>query len=277
MLAFASMPNSGSTAETGRLVRDSSWTIQRRVIGALLLRELLTRYGRNNIGFLWLFVEPALFILVVTLIRGFIRSAFGPDLPVVAFALTGYSALLLWRNAVSRSIGAVKSNTALLFHRQVTIMDIFIARALLELIAITTTLAGLTIALWAFGWLTLPEDVLQFLYGWFLLAWFSTGLALTIGGLSEKADVVGRLWSPFSYILMVNSGVFFLVEWLPPGLRELILWVPMLSATEYIRDAWFGSVFIAHYDLDYLVLCSIVLTITGLALVRQLRFDSSAE
>ena len=42
----------------GSLVGTSSWTIARRVIGALLLRELLTRYGRNNIGFLWLFVEP---------------------------------------------------------------------------------------------------------------------------------------------------------------------------------------------------------------------------
>lgn len=271
------MRSSSPTGSTGALLKDSSWKVNQRVISALLIREMLTRYGRNNIGFLWLFVEPALFILVVTLIRGFIRGAFGPDLPVIAFALTGYSALLLWRNAVSRSIGAVKSNTALLFHRQVTIIDIFTARILLELIAITATVAGLTIALWAFGWIEPPEDVLQFLYGWALLAWFSVGLALTVGGLSEKAEVVGRLWHPFSYILMVNSGAFFILEFFPPALRELMLWVPMLSATEYMRDAWFGSVFTAYYDLDYLILCSIVLTITGLSLVRQLRFDSSAE
>ena len=277
MPAFASMPNSGSTAETGALVRDSSWTIHRRVIGALLIRELLTRYGRNNIGFLWLFVEPALFILAVTLIRGFIRSAFGPEIPVVAFALTGYAALLLWRNAASRSIGAVKSNTALLFHRQVTIMDIFTARILLELIAITTTAAGLTIGTWAFGWLELPEDVLQVLSGWFLLAWFAAGLGLTIGGISEKAEVIGRLWNPFSYLLMVNSGVFFLVEFFPPPIREALLWVPMLNAVEYIREGWFGSVFTAYYDLDYLILWNVALSVIGLSLVRQLRFDSSAE
>ena len=271
------MRSSSSTAGTGALVQDSPWTIHRRVIGALLIRELLTRYGRNNIGFLWLFVEPALFILIITLIRGFLRGAFGPDLPVVAFALTGYSGLLLWRNAVGRSIGAVKANTALLFHRQVTIMDIFTARILLELVAITTAVAGLAIALWAFGWLELPEDILQFLSGWFLLAWFSVGLAMTIGGLSEKAEVVGRLWHPFSYILMINSGAFFLLESFPAGLREMMLWVPMLSATEYMREGWFGSVFTAYYYLDYLVYWNIGLTIMGLSLVRQLRFDSSAE
>lgn len=271
------MPSSSSTAHTGALVQDSSWTIHRRVIGALFIRELLTRYGRNNIGFLWLFVEPALFILIITGVRGFIRNAFGADLPIIAFALTGYSALLLWRNAVSRSIGAVKSNTALLFHRQVTILDIFTARILLELVAISTTLAGLSVALWSFGWLDFPEDILQFLYGWFLLAWFSVGLALTIGGLSEKAEVVGRLWSPFSYILMINSGAFFILESFPPGLRELMLWVPMLNAVEYMREGWFGSVFTAYYDLEYLILCNVGLMIIGLSLVRQLRFDSSVE
>ena len=36
-------------------LRDS-WRIQRRVIWALVMREILTRYGRHNIGFLWLFV-----------------------------------------------------------------------------------------------------------------------------------------------------------------------------------------------------------------------------
>lgn len=35
-----------------------AFAVQARVIRALVARELLTRYGRNNIGFLWVFVEP---------------------------------------------------------------------------------------------------------------------------------------------------------------------------------------------------------------------------
>ena len=68
-----------------------SWTINRRVIGALLMREMLTRYGRNNIGFLWLFVEPMLFTLVITAFWTATRSIHGSAIPIVAFALTGYS------------------------------------------------------------------------------------------------------------------------------------------------------------------------------------------
>ncbi|MFN5779339.1 MAG: capsule polysaccharide export ABC transporter permease, partial [Novosphingobium sp.] len=54
------MLNDSAPAETPSGLTQA-WQVQRRVIGALLLREMLTRYGRNNIGFLWLFVEPMLF------------------------------------------------------------------------------------------------------------------------------------------------------------------------------------------------------------------------
>jgi hypothetical protein len=32
--------------------------VQARVLNALMIRELMMRYGRGNIGFLWLIVEP---------------------------------------------------------------------------------------------------------------------------------------------------------------------------------------------------------------------------
>ena len=43
-----------------------SLDIQLRVLGALLMREIITRYGRDNLGFLWLFVEPMIFTLGIT-------------------------------------------------------------------------------------------------------------------------------------------------------------------------------------------------------------------
>src|SRR3712207_6210789 len=103
---------------TGALLRNSPLTVMRRVIGALLLRELLTRYGRNNIGFLWLFVEPMLFVGLMVAVRVTLRSAgFALNFPVVAFALTGWTSLLLWRSMPNRCIGAHKANLPLLHHQ----------------------------------------------------------------------------------------------------------------------------------------------------------------
>jgi ABC-type polysaccharide/polyol phosphate export permease len=271
------MPSSNSAPQTGALLRSSPAEVNRRVIGALLIRELLTRYGRNNIGFLWLFVEPAAFILIVTFVWAFVKNIQRTNIPIVAFALTGYSSMLLWRYTAGRCIGAVKSNKALLYHRQVTIMDIFLARILLELIAMSAAVFVLTILFYSIGWLTLPEDVMEVIAGWALLCWLSMGLAMTLGGLSEKADFVKRVWHPFSYLLMVVSGVAFTVDALPTGLQHAALWVPMVNAVEMIRDGWFGSDFHAHFDIPFVVACNVALTLVGVSLVRQIGFDSESE
>jgi ABC-2 type transport system permease protein/capsular polysaccharide transport system permease protein len=271
------MPSNHTAPQTGALLTSSPFAVNRRVIGALLIRELLTRYGRNNIGFLWLFVEPAAFILIVTFVWTVIRGVHISNIPIVAFALTGYSSMLMWRYTAGRCIGAIKSNKSLLYHRQVTITDIFVARITLEILAMTAALVVLSILFYAIGWLTLPEDVLKLLWGWLLLSWLSAGLGLTMGGLSEKADFVGRIWHPISYILMVVSGVAFTVDALPPGMQKVVLWVPMVNAVELIRDGWFGSDFNAHYDVPYLMACNVAMTIIGLSLVRRIGFDTSEE
>jgi ABC-type polysaccharide/polyol phosphate export permease len=44
--------------------------VQNRVWGALFLREIQTRYGRRNIGFAWLFLEPLIFAFPVPIMIG---------------------------------------------------------------------------------------------------------------------------------------------------------------------------------------------------------------
>ena len=121
-----------------------SWRIQRRTIWALILREMLTRYGRHNIGFLWLFVEPMLFTLGVTALWTATKSVHGSDLPIVAFAITGYSSVLLWRNMPGRCIGAIAPNLSLLYHRNVRPIDIYLSRLILEAAGVTMSFVFLT-------------------------------------------------------------------------------------------------------------------------------------
>ena len=149
----------------GSLRPESAWQINRRVIGALLLRELITRYGRNNIGFLWLFVEPMLFTLAITAFWAATRSVHGSDIPIVAFALTGYSSMMMWRNLPNRCIGALKSNKPLLYHRRVRIIDVYMARIILEIIGASTSFVVLALAFYAMDWLAPPEDALQVVEG----------------------------------------------------------------------------------------------------------------
>lgn len=247
-----------------------SWAIQRRVIWALVLREMLTRYGRHNIGFLWLFVEPMLFTLGVTAIWTAADSVHGSSLPIVAFAVTGYSSVLLWRNMPGRCIGALAPNLSLLYHRNVRPIDIYVSRLLLEVAGATMSFVLLVTFFYFIGWLQFPEDVLQIATGWVMLAWFGASLALLFGALSEVSETVEKLWHPTSYLLFPLSGAAFLVSALPQAAQEFVLWLPMVHGVEYLREGYFGSQITAHYDMTYMAFSNLALTILGLAQLRKI-------
>jgi ABC-type polysaccharide/polyol phosphate export permease len=245
-----------------------AWRIQRRVIGALLMREMLTRYGRRNIGFLWMFVEPMLFTLLVTALWSVIRAHVASSVPIVAFALTGYSTVLLWRNMPGRCIGAVGPNLALMYHRNVKIIDIYAARLLLEGGGATSAFVVLAALFTALGWMQLPENVSLVLLGWFMSAWFGLALALFVGALSERSELVEKIWGPLSYIFFPLSGAAFFVDALPVQAQEAILWFPMVHGVEMLRDGYFGSHFQAQYDLAYMAKACAGLSLVGLAMTR---------
>jgi len=247
-----------------------SWRIQRRVIWALLLREILTRYGRHNIGFLWLFAEPMLFTLMVTALWTATKSVHGSSLPIVSFAVTGYSSVLLWRNMPSRCVKALEPNLSLLYHRNVRPIDIFLSRLALEAIGATISFVFLILFFHFLGWLDYPEDILEVVAAWCMLAWFGGSLALFIGALSEQSETVEKLWHPAAYILFPLSGAAFLVDALPVEAQRYVLMLPMVHGVEFLREGYFGSKIIAHYDVGYMALLNTLLTVLGLAQIRKI-------
>lgn len=246
-----------------------SWALQRRVIGALLMREILTRYGRHNIGFLWLFVEPMMFTVGVTILWNIAKASHGSNLPITAFAVTGYSTVLLWRNMPARCIAAIDPNKALLFHRYVKIIDIFLSRLLLEGSGATLSFVILSTIFIYMGWMSPPEDVLQVVGGWLMTAWFGISLGLLLGALAEGSELVDKLWHPGSYLLFPLSGAAFIVDALPKAMQTAVLYLPMVHGVEFVREGFFGSRIHAHYDMGYMAMINLTLTFCALLQVRR--------
>lgn len=242
--------------------------VQRRVLGALVIRELLTRYGRHNIGFLWLFVEPMIFTLGVTALWTATKSVHGSDLPIVAFALTGYSSVLLWRNMPGRCIGALDANLSLMYHRNIRALDIYFARLMIEFSGATISFFTLSLLFITIGWLAPPEDVIKVAGGWLLIAWFGAALAIALGALSHAYELVDKLWHPASYLIFPLSGSAFLVAALPPFAQDMVLTIPMVHGVELVRDGFFGSKAQAIYDPGYVLTCSLVLSVIALMVAR---------
>src|ERR1022692_2209037 len=123
-----------------------SLAIQRRVLYALMMRELITRFGRDNLGVLWLVGEPMIFTLGVATLWSAAGLAHGATgIPIVAFAVTGYSSVLMWRNAATQCSAGIEQNKPLLFHRSVLIIDVFLTRIALEVVGATGSFIVLAI------------------------------------------------------------------------------------------------------------------------------------
>ncbi|HFC8517389.1 ABC transporter permease [Neisseria weaveri] len=246
-----------------------SLAIQKRVVGALLMREIITRYGRNNIGFLWLFVEPLLFTLLIVMLWKFVRADQISSLNIVAFVLTGYPMAMMWRNASNRAVGAISANASLLYHRNVRVFDTILARVLLEIAGATIAQVVIMAVFIAIKWVEMPADIFYMLIAWLLMAMFAFGLGLIICSIAFKFDVFGKLWSTLSFVMLPLSGAFFFVSTLPYQAQEYILWVPMVHGTEMFRQGYFGNTVTTLENPWYLLLCNLVMLFIGLAMVAK--------
>lgn len=265
----------GMSQARGSLV--ASFAIQRRVVWALLMREIITRFGRENLGVLWFIGEPMIFTLGVTALWTAAELDHGSSMPIVAFAITGYSSVLMWRNAVTRCIAGVQQNFGLLYHRYVKVIDVFLARTAVEMVGATASFVLLTVFFIGIEWIEGPADTLFVVFGWLMLAWFGLALATLIGAAGSYSHLVERLWHPASYLLFPLSGAAFMVDWLPPAAREVVLLLPMVHGVEMIREGYFGDVVRTHYDIGYLAACNLGLTLAALFITRDAAMRVKAQ
>jgi ABC-type polysaccharide/polyol phosphate export permease len=244
--------------------------VQVRVITALMKREMLTRYGRHNIGFLWVFGEPMLFTLGVTALWNIIPHHPEGGISVTAFILTGYSTILLWRNMPNRVIGALAPNSSLMFHAQVKLIDVYLSRLILEAAGATGSLFFLTFVFVGLGLVEPPKDYLLALLGWFLLGWYAFSVSLLFGALSERVEIIERVWHIFQYLMIPLSGSFFYVNALPTEFQALLLWNPTVSCVEIFRAGFFGGEYNWTYDASYVVKVSLLFGLLGLNQTKTL-------
>jgi capsular polysaccharide transport system permease protein len=248
-----------------------SLIIQARVIGALLRREFITRYGRHNIGFLWLFAEPMLFTAGVTLIWRYLHQSgtHGSPITIVSFTITGYSTVMLWRNGVSRCLKAIEPNLGLLYHRNVRVIDLMTARLVLETAGATTSLIAIMSLCILMGWIDPPVDIITMAFAWLLLTWYSFGVGFIAGAISEFSDAFERVWHIIMYLYLPVSGAFFLIQWLPVQMRRYALLVPTVNVTEMLRGGYYGHAVRTYYDPVYLMQFNMILLLIGLALIKM--------
>lgn len=241
------------------------------VLHALIIRNLMARFGRENFGFFWFILEPTILTAGVMIVWSVLKEPYIHNVPVITFVMTGYMPLTLWRHLTNPMVRVFHNNAHLLYHRPISYGYIMIARLLLEFLSVSGALTGVYFALASLGIVKPMEDPGLVLAGWLLTAWFYGGLAILIAGLTEYWEVAERFVQPFQYFALPVSGVFFMVDWVPGWGQNLILLNPAVHCTEMFRAGFLGESFTTYYDPWYLASWSMLLTVVGSALVYRVR------
>jgi capsular polysaccharide transport system permease protein len=253
------------------------WRIQLRVIHALMIRELHTRFGRENIGFLWIMVEPLLFAGLVAIIWRFMKGPEEHGIGIVAFVITGYIPITLFRHGVSRSVSIFVANSSLMYHRQVKIVDFVFVRFLIELLGSMMAYVFIGSVLIFFDQFPIPANPGLLLAGWALYALFVLSLCFMVAPLSEMSEVLEKFMPVVTYVMIPFSGLFTMASWLTPKLRGYLLWSPFVNGMEMMRKGIWGEQITAYYNIWNPLACSLVAMVIGLALCRHVRRNLAVE
>lgn len=242
---------------------------QARIIGALVMRELITRYGREGLGFLWLVIEPLIFCFGVMGMWALIKPEYEHGVRIAPFIMTGYMGLLLFRHMVSASMGAVQANIGLMHHRRVRPLHIYLTRALLETAGGAFAYVVVYVVLLMLRVVELPSNYLTLYSGYLLMAWVSMGFGITLASLAIRFEVLERFVQIVMYLMIPLSGTFIMVEWVPYAYRDLYLLIPLPHTIEMMRAAVFGEFVPTHYNPYYPLYFGAVLNLAGLLILND--------
>lgn len=247
------------------------------IVRALMLRELITRYGREGLGFLWVIGEPLIFCLGVVMMWNLIRPEYEHGIRLGPMVMTGYMALLLLRHQISFSLSALQANTGLLHHRRIAVLHLYASRNALEFLGTTAAFLVVYLLLGILGEAPAPSDWSLLFGGWLLLALMGTGLALIFSGLALRYGFMERIVPLLTYALIPMSGAFFMASWLPEAARRIYLMIPLPHAVEMIRAGVFGPFVETHYNGPYALAWGIGFLFIGLLLISGARDRVESE
>lgn len=241
-----------------------------RVITAMILRDIKTRFGRNRFGLVWVFLEPVAFLAGFLAVRLAIetRIPFGQNMAL--FLLTGVLVFRSFSSIATRSLGALTSNRALLAYPPVKPVDIILARIGLETLIMFVIWLIFFILLVAFSQQKIIVHLDLFAQAAGALVLLSTGVGVLNAVLAALSASWERIWPFVRLPLLFLSGIFYVPILMPPWMQWIISWNPVLHCVEWLRTATYLT-YDPLLDKSYVILFGLITLALGLLIERGYR------
>lgn len=238
-----------------------------RVLHALMLRDMRTRFGGSHLGYAVVVLWPVVhvFILVSVYVFRKVPAPIG-DSRALFFA-SGCVTVLIFQYISREVMKAVMMNRPLTYYPQVKLIDVVFARIIVEIVTGFLGLLTVMAILAAFGVNPFPADPITAISGYCAAILLGIGIGtINIGIISFfPAWLMG--YQLFSIVMYIASGAMFLPSYLPKELYEIMKYNPAVQIVEWVRLGYYPSLGV-KVDYMYVILFSLTSLTLGLLLER---------
>lgn len=257
--------------EQAFLRHGSLWQIQAQIWGAIMLRDMRSRFFGNALGYLVIVGWPVTHMAVVIAIHQFQGTAAIYGNSLMAYLVCGFLPLFAVVYMSRMTVYSVAYNIPLLSFPAIKPMDLLIGHTLLEVVN------ACLMALFFFGVLSLfgydmePHHLID--------AFIAFGAAILLGiGLGVLNGVIALLargwitgYALVIILMYLTSGALVDVDRMPEQVRQIFQINPVYECVSWMHAAFLDIHGPPDFGHGYILACGLGSLAIGLALERFVR------
>ena len=243
-----------------------------RVWAALMLREIETRAPRSLMSYLLILLQPCFQLLMMYLIFSFInrRADFGTSL--FLFLFSGVLPYFLFTHVASRLMSAVNRAQPLRPLGVVSAVDVALASLVVELCTIILIGSLVLFVAWCVGLRdAVPYDYGELVLSIVVLSLMAFGVGLCNSALSTFFGAWPLIWGVIAKSLIFFSNIFYVIDFMPTPIRDVLWWNPLLHGIIWFRVGLFRDYPTLTFSPAYILTVTLAAILLGLALERTAR------
>ena len=237
---------------------------------ALFLREFGMRFSVSKAGLFWTFIEPFIQVIIMVLIKVLIFSSPNNEFDFAIFLALNFTAYNMFKNIVSKSMGAFLGNKALFIYKQVKPIDTIIARTMVEIYITGIIICIFIIIAYFFDYDMSVKDLPMVALGFIFLIFFAISVGILIAVINTYFDSFGKIINISMTFLMFGSAIFYTIESMPVEIQNILLYNPLTHFMEMIHGYYFEVLDDRFVDYNYILLWSVSFLFIGLWFYRYL-------
>ncbi|MET7246618.1 ABC transporter permease [Methylobacterium sp. EM32] len=245
----------------------SAIEIQLDVLGALMLRDIRTRFGGTMWGYGIAVAWPCAHILIIMTAYKITHRPTPIGDSIVLFAVSGLSPYIIMNYMSRKMMEGPLQNRQLIYFPQVKFFDVVMSRAIVEICTSALSIFMVFFISTCVGAEIIPIDPFMFCVSMLFSLAFAMGLGFTNVFISQIFPQWQMVFIVPGLIMYFTSGTVIPIEAMPAVVYDYVQWNPLMQIVKVCRSGFYPG-YGADAEILYVLIVTGTLALVGLLGMR---------